>query len=577
MNQTFRHLAWLLLVTTAVQIWSARHAVTAALDAVRYVALADAMQEQGWLATIRKESEHPLFPTLVWLTRDAVREVWGEFPELNAASVMLASSWPLVLAIVPVYFLLRRLTDARAALIGGLCFAALPRIAMLGADGLSDSSHLLLATIGMWAIAEYVDRLSGRRVARPGAVNTAKATAICPAACLGLMAGGAALGLALTARVEALAVLPALALCIGWLQTRAATRRPWADWSVGLFSLAAGLVCTLGLYFVLIDAASPHAAWSRLLGRGDAPTAPLSHVGLDATISATYTQSLPDGARLAFDSKESTASSRFRGVSAAAQQYSLELFRTLQPAAGLLALCGLWLIARRGVQPAQRFAVCLYVVVSMLALLYASRAGYLQARHIMLAVVVAIAPVGVAIDSLAALFAGWVQRRGLSPRNRAATNTRGITAWAMAAAALATFLPITLRPLHASRAAHRQAADWLRQQGTQQSLVLDSRGLTGLYTGLPTRCYQAARRTFADPRLAYVIIEQNELEFDSPRAKTLRHFLSTSAIETARFASPTRDPRQEVVIYRWQPERFAMLMLPLDRVAGEPIRDQLRR
>ena len=40
----------------------------------------------------------------------------------------------------------------------------------------------------------------------------------------------------------------------------------------------------------------------------------------------------------------------------------------------------------------------------------------------------------------------------------------------------------------------------------------------------------------------------------------------------------TRDPRQEVVVYRWQPERFAQLLIPLDRVAGgEPVREQLRR
>ena len=559
MSQTLRHLGLLLAVTTAVQIWSVRHAVTTAPDAVRYVALADEMDERGWLATIRAESEHPLFPTLVWLTRKVLAAAWGDFPDLDAASATWASTVPLILAIIPVYLLLRRLAGPRPAFIGGLLFAALPRIAMLGADGLSDGIHLLLATTSLAAIAEFLERLPGQRSAR---------NPNCPPACLRLLCGGVALGLALTARAEAILILPAWGLCIGWMQARGKTRVPWPAWSVGLFSLGAGLVCVLGMYFVLLDVASSRAAIRRLLGRGDVATASTAASSLEPTVAATHLHRLPGGAAMSFDRKESSVSSRFRGWVPAMQRYTLELARTLQPAGVLLAIAGAWLLAQRGARPPQVFAGCVFVVVSAAAVLHASQAGYLQSRHLMLAVVVSLAPAGAAAEAIGSAIANQLKRLRSAATVQPSRFANDLFVWTVAAVALATVLPLTMRPLHATRSAHRAAADWLRSDATN-ALVLDSRGLTGLYSGLPTHSYQAARTAFASPRLGYVVIEQGELLFDSPRALTLRHLLASSAEEAARFSHPAADRRRDVVVYRWQPERFAHLVLPQERIAQD--------
>ncbi|MGE0610190.1 MAG: hypothetical protein AB7O62_24070 [Pirellulales bacterium] len=578
MSQTLRHIVLLLAASTAVQAWTAHHAVTTAPDAVRYVALADEMEEAGWLATVRAESEHPLFPTLVYLTRQALRVARGDYAELDATSVMLASIVPLVLSMIPVYFLLCVLSSPRPAFIGGLFFAMLPRIAMLGPDGLSDSTHLLLAATGMWTIAEFLDRLPIGRHARIVRRRTTSATGQCTAAGLSLMVGGACLGLALAARAEALLVLPALLLCMAWMWFRPATRWAVPDGSVGLFAIVAGLVCTLGVYFVMIDATSPRAARQRLLGYGDGPTTKRAARGRNESLAATYKQALPDGTRMSFEQKDSSVSSRFSGFAPAARQYAVELSKMLQPIVGVLALLGTWLMQRQAVRPSQRFAVCLFGAITLGAVFHASHTGYLQGRHLILGVVVALAPAGWAAEALGNKLASAIGNRLRPALAGTKQPSSGLASWGVTAVALASLLPLALRPLHATRASHREAAVWLRQQSAEGALVLDSHGFTGLYSGISTKNYQSARRAFASPNLAFVVVEQGELALESPRSKTLRHLLTTSASEAHRFSSPTRDPRHDVIIFEWQPARFAELINPQTKIAGsDAMLERLRR
>ncbi len=245
---------------------------------------------------------------------------------------------------------------------------------------------------------------------------------------------------------------------------------------------------------------------------------------------------------------------------------------------GGLALAGTWLMTRQVSPPARRFGLCLFAMVSLGAIAHASQAGYLQGRHLLLGVVVALAPAGLATEVLGARIALALLRSWRPGADGLPRAPNAVSSWAVAILALATIIPLTLRPLHASRSSYRAAATWLSQHTDDNSLVLDSHGLTGLYSGLPTKSYQSARRAFAHPHLAFVVVEQRELVSDSTRANTLRHLLTTSATEAARFDGPKGDSSHDVVVYRWQPARFAELVSPQTRIAGgDAMLNPLRR
>jgi hypothetical protein len=112
-----------------------------------------------------------------------------------------------------------------------------------------------------------------------------------------------------------------------------------------------------------------------------------------------------------------------------------------------------------------------------------------------------------------------------------------------------------LAPLHASRAGHRRAGEWLAR-AEAPGAVLDTRGWTAFYSGRPTHRYDAARSAFRQGDLAYVVLEQRELEFDSRRSRTLAHLLAGAARPAARFPAPSGRRADTVLVYRWYPERF---------------------
>lgn len=117
-------------------------------------------------------------------------------------------------------------------------------------------------------------------------------------------------------------------------------------------------------------------------------------------------------------------------------------------------------------------------------------------------------------------------------------------------------LPRALRPFNGQHAAHRQAVDWLAAREEQGGAVLDSHGWTALYSGRKTYRYEAARTAYRDPQLAYVIVEQLELERESARGETLRELLTQAGEPVARFVDPQAGSQPAVCIYRWQPQRF---------------------
>lgn len=561
-----------------VQVWMIDRAVVPAQDALRYLIVAQSMARDGLVATLEMQYEQPLYPALVWLTHAALAAAGLRGTADWAASLQWSAAASLVLAVAPLYFLLRLLHDSRSAVAGCLLFVLVGAMARLGADGLSDSTHLCLCLWALWAISVYFtsqSRQSGRHA--PCAVTaevephrqggrrheeracyvrtSVVATKESRRGAGWLLAAGLFCGLAILTRAEAIVLPAAFLATLALVQLRRPFRRPWAEAATAAVSLLGGMSLVLAVYLALSGALRPDSALERLLSRrGVVETEPLNATVRGGAFGAAVEERwyLDETGRLVFGRKDFASSSRFHGVRAATGHLIAELVESLQYWIGGLALFGLWRWRGRAAGPIDRFVqiLCGGLIAATWAI--AVRNGYLSDRHLLLVIVFALGWAGVGAVELGEALAAacWLKKVRLAPA--------AVRRLALAAVALAC-LPALARPLHASRINHREAAAWLAEHAAEDDVVLDSRGWTALYTGRPTYRYEAAQAAFSHPQLAYVVVEQAELEMASRRGETMRRLVAEAAEPVARFSVPGAKPQRDVVVHRWHPQRFRQL------------------
>jgi hypothetical protein len=524
----------LVLLTCLVQVWMIERAVLPAQDSIRYLIVAQGIERDGLISTLRTQPEQPLFPAAAWLVHRLLASAnvlgnnnWG-------LSLQLAAAIPLVISVIPVYLLFCRLHGERAALVGGLMYCLLGGVARLGADGLSDSTHLALFCTALWAATHYF---------QPEKFGSAGWLFVC----------GACSALALAARSEAI-VLPLAMLATLFFLQLSHKQCPWRRSVNAAAALVTGLAVVFVPYLVVSDACSLPATLGRLIGRhGAAEAAPLNdftsaiHPG---TVEPRW--DMPGIGRLVFGKKDTSTTTRFRGYVAAASKLFREMAQTLHYWLGAAALVGLWTARKSLSTPLDRFMQCLCATLVAAAIFVAAQAGYLSTRHVLLLVVLGIG--WAAVGSLA--IGEWLET--LVTRVYGCFRFSAIFGSAVALSAIIACGADCLPPLHASRRAHREAARWLVEHAGRTEAVLDSRGFTALYTGRKTYRYEAAQAAFADPKLTYVVVERQELMAKSRRGETMRLFMGRAGEPVARFDG-TDSEKHSVIVHRWRPERFQQL------------------
>jgi hypothetical protein len=191
------------------------------------------------------------------------------------------------------------------------------------------------------------------------------------------------------------------------------------------------------------------------------------------------------------------------------------------------------------------------VLLMVVALLHAAQVGYLSSRHLLLLTPFAAGWAGVGALELGNRLAAWFRKSACFSLETRSWRYSAVTGSVVALATVAG-LPRALAPLHVSRAGHRQAAQWLAS--ATGGSVLDTRGWTGLYTARPTYRFDAAEQAFADRRLAWLVVERAEVEFDSSRGRTLRHLTSSFGVPIHAFRPRGENsPRDDVLVYRLRP------------------------
>jgi hypothetical protein len=560
-KQELAPLAALLGFSCLVQAWVITQATLPAVDTVAFVSMAQEIGREGLLSTIRNEWAQPLFPALVCLTHGLLAGLGLVDPSNWGRSAQVAAAVPLVLAVLPVYLLSRRSVGPKAALAGGLFFCLLACTVRLGANGLSDSTHLALACAALWAATGYFD--DGQNLlAEPERSSTSKA-GVSQGSVWWLIVAGCLVAVALLARSEVLAVPLAVTLMLAIRLPREGFKR-----SAGaVVSLALGLLLVLGPYLLVCHTTTLDEAYRRLAGKqaiAERQPFNLGESRPDAAPAAAVSQleltadwRLSDGRPMAFGDVDPTLAKRFRGVGRALWEFGRELCQAIQYAVGLLALFGMWR-ARRGInRPIDYFLMLLASVYATGVFVVATTSGYLAARHLLLLVILALPWAGLGGLELG----GWLRLR-IGTRLVLSRADRRLADWSAVIMAAVACALVSLAPLTAGRQGHELATRWLLARSPEGGAVLDTVGYTALYSGRKTYRYGAAPLAIQDPALAYVVVERAETLAESDRGATLRELLSGSAELVASFESDGSSvagavPLRPVAIYRWHPQRFA--------------------
>ncbi len=274
-------LSALVAAACVVQAVAIARAAVPALDAVRFVTSARTIDEIGLLGFLRDQTEPPLFSLSVWGVHTILVAALGDFREAWALSVQLAAALPLMLLPIPVFLLGKRFVGPQAALLGTVLVVCLPEMIRLGADGISDSTHLLWFSLALMLLVLHLSPSDEARLP------------VLPA-----WLGGVATAFALLARSEA--VLLAIAFC-AVISVRGIRQRrlPWRS----AIPYSAGLAAILVPYGVLLAVAVSGSCCAADGGASE----------VAAHVSADF--DLEEGERLFFASKDPTTSISRRGVS----------------------------------------------------------------------------------------------------------------------------------------------------------------------------------------------------------------------------------------------------------------------
>ena len=533
-------LAGLLVVSSVVQACVIWRSTTTSFDAVWFVNLAREMDQVGVLAAMTVQREQPLFPVWLWIVHEIVQHAVGVCRWEWALSAQLAAATALVLAVVPVYFVSVRLVGKVAGLAAALLFCLLPEVCRLGADGISDSSHLLLFSLALWAILEYLTRLECPPCSQDSTSRLGPSIL--------LLGAGLATAAAVLTRAEAMVLPLALTVTLAVFQVGRSRRQPVMRVLAHLGCFAFGFAVIFIPYLAAVGSLEPKDALARAMGRYQSPA---HSPAADPAIGGPAWE-LADGCPMSFAVKEPTSTIRQRGYGRAITELFEELAQLFGPLAGPLALLGLFRLRGRRPSAADRFAHILLLLFTFLLLRHAAHEGYLSTRHLLVWMVVGIGCAGYGALELARLLAGLFRSAGLGswapPAAIGSVTLAVIGTWSLWLA----------EPLHASRLGHRRAAEWLATVAAAPGAVFDTHGWTGLYSGRRTYGPDELRKALGDPRLAYLVLEPQELEFASDRSRTLRWLIETAAEPAVKFShSEQWQAHPAVAVYRWYPQNFS--------------------
>ena len=241
LKQHLVRIALLMIAALALLSWLAAHTEVMFADGLRYIALAQKIDQGSWNEGLAHAVDHPAYPLAIVVTH---RLQGGTQPEDWQAAAQAASIAAGVLLIIPLYLFAFELYGPGTAWLACLLTFLVPLTGHVLADVLSEGTFLFFWTLGCWSALRFL--------------KSGKTVWLVPTIALAGLAyltrpEGMLLPLALVATLALSILLPALRL-----------EKPRLYRAMGV--LLVGPVLVLGPYVVFKGGIGTKPAVSRLLG-----------------------------------------------------------------------------------------------------------------------------------------------------------------------------------------------------------------------------------------------------------------------------------------------------------------------
>jgi hypothetical protein len=480
----------ILAIVLATRTWLLFHTEVTSRDSIAFIHFALQLEEpppagstyidtHGTRAGVMKATPHPPgYALAIMAVSQPVRALKGTTCDAMVLSAQLANILSALLLTFPLYFLGKQLANRQAAFVGTLLFQALPVWTQVTSDGLSDGLFILMSATAVWFAALGFQRRSG----------------------IWFTAAGAVAGAAYLVRPEGLVVALAVFVVLAGCKLRGSWSWRLTLSHAGLY--AAALAAVMTPYVATIGKLTNKPTGDAFIyqlegGKKQQPTWYIPEqsrgpVGGVVPIAAWWRPT--DGNRVAW------------GFKALVSEVGKTAFYVLP----FLAGAGLILLRRR-IRDEAAMALLVTTIVCQILLLWAvaASAGYVSERHTLPSVMLGCFFAAAALVALG----NWVADK--LKRGDGAQWAAG-----MAAVIVVACIPLGLKPLHANRAGHRQAGNWIAQHRHADDFIIDPFGWAEFYGNL--RADYAIRQPIAG---SYVIVEGAD---DHPRLHLMRAALEAS-------------------------------------------------
>jgi hypothetical protein len=232
-----------LLMTAALGLltWLATHTEVMFADGLRYIALAQAIDQGSWKQALAHAVDHPAYPLAVAAVH---RMLGGARPEDWQTAAQVAAIVAGVLLIIPLYLFVMELHGPAAAWLACVLSFLVPLTGHVLADVLSEGMFLVFWTLGCWTALRFLRQ--GRTVWLVPTIGLA--------------------GLAYLTRPEGMLLPVALVATLTGLLIIPSARLEWPRFYRAICVLVVGPVLVLGPYVAFKGGIGTKPAVARLLG-----------------------------------------------------------------------------------------------------------------------------------------------------------------------------------------------------------------------------------------------------------------------------------------------------------------------
>lgn len=509
-----------LMLASGVRIWTVVRSEVAARDSIGFIKYAIRYENEPFTKVLREAQQPPAYPVAILVTSQPVRLIAGDMtPQAMALSAQVASAIFGVLLVFPMVAFGSELLNRQFGWAAAAVFQCLPAWVRFTSDGLSESTFLFFTMMSLWAAA-----------------RTFRTQSLIAMACCGTMAG-----LAYLTRPEGAEIVVAVGLVlVGMVAIGRWTKATAARAGV---VLAAAFLVFFAPFVAITGRVTNKPTGRFLLG--------------DPTVEQNYFGAAPRAALpLAVWYQDSGQAGKNR-LMWAAQVFLTELSSSSRQIGLVFSIIGLAVWRKRiRNHPGGAVMAVLAIMHAALLIRMSSMMGYLSERHLALIVVTGCytATLGLRETIL----------RLMAVLGQPARWRRDVVLAGTLVVVFMTACPSLAKPMHANRAGHRAAGEWLWHHAPTTAGIRDPFCWAQYYSGRDFH-----ETASPDPDEQFVVLELTDNQHS--RLPLIPEAKAKAAAGLMVFHWPVQVPadKAQVAVFRWLRPRVPSANRPLPTSSGD--------